>query len=1095
MTRPAGPASPADAHVSHLDSLNRCVALSRARFILLLRGLTGPPEQRAGATGRGLRLAGWCALAGLVWGVGSAAAGPVHTTYLWHMHQPIYWPEQSGWNGQSYEFAYETITLGHSQSNVFSIFNSDDRVHDYQDYPKTALQSVLDLPDAGAQISFAGSLIQNVGSLGANGWNGGRYAANWYQPYRDAQAWTTSGGRRRLDPVLVGFHHPISPLLDETVFRRMIQTQKAIMPQAWGSATLSSGFFPAEMCFSERLIPVLQEEGIAWSIVPDVHIARACADYPYQANQDNCDPPNRADQINPAQGSYYSQNISRGVTTKVPAPFGLTPHRAQYINPTTGAASSIVVVPAANGMSWNEGYGLYGTGEIDAIAPLNNPARPMLILFAHDGDNAWAGGYSYFNENVTQFAHAAASRGYRPSTVQEYLADYPVPSGDIVHVEDGGWVNADGDFGSPQFINWNWPLVNAAGQFDIPNGWAEDERNWAVLTAATNRVLTAEQMSGQSPNAGRIVDPTLGGTTGVEKAWHFLLVGFESGYMYYGTALDFEVKPTLACNRAVQQIDPLLASGSDATAPTIWLPQRFPWNPGGKGGGALWGYPGGAGASMSQDFHVWTFIHDVSGVVTVTLKYRLDADGTNPQVSVQNETYAGGAEVGAWQDIPMNRRIFPSTNVYNNPDINFSVLPTYIADQYTALVTGLSDKLVDYYVEAVDGVGHVRKSPIQHVYVGTGSGGGGGPAVTWTPANPVAGQTLTVTYDPVPGTLPDNTAPVYIHIGHSGWTQVITPDPVMSFDTPNQRWSYSYSIPLTATAVDFVFNNGAGVWDNNGGADWHVPVTGSQPPPHVIDGVLDPGLTPVATCGGQNLYADFRDGFLYLAAPGVSATSGQDHFLLVARTTTTGTVPAPWAKAGTAAAWDLFLGNEDSNNFNGWFNAAGSQVTAGLSRASGAVMEGMIDVAAVWGAVPSTVRIAWGAYASPDGGVLQAQAPCGNGNGLLELGEWVTFELAASGLPDDGHVDPTDGLIRILSGNPSRGRLAAVVTAPVAGPAVVDLLDVRGRLVRRLHDGNMFGSLTVDLDLRGANPPPAGIYFLTIRTPSGRSTRRLVLAP
>ena len=79
-----------------------------------------------------------------------------------------------------------------------------------------------------------------------------------------------------------------------------------------------------------------------------------------------------------------------------------------------------------------------------------------------------AGGYSYYNENVRQFAQAAAGRGYEPTTVAEYLAEHPVPAGDVVHVEDGGWVNADGDFGSPQFINWNWPLVNAAGQLRHP---------------------------------------------------------------------------------------------------------------------------------------------------------------------------------------------------------------------------------------------------------------------------------------------------------------------------------------------------------------------------------------------------------------------------------------------------------------------------------------------------------------------------------------------------------------------------------------------------------------------------------------------------
>ena len=119
----------------------------------------------------------------------AAAATGVHTTWLWHMHQPIYWPTQSTWAPGRYETAYETITLGHSQNDEFTIFNSDDRVNDYQGYPKTALGQVLHLPDAGAQVSFAGSLIQNVGSLGQNGWNSGRYASNWYQPYRDAHAW------------------------------------------------------------------------------------------------------------------------------------------------------------------------------------------------------------------------------------------------------------------------------------------------------------------------------------------------------------------------------------------------------------------------------------------------------------------------------------------------------------------------------------------------------------------------------------------------------------------------------------------------------------------------------------------------------------------------------------------------------------------------------------------------------------------------------------------------------------------------------------------------------------------------------------------
>jgi hypothetical protein len=1016
-------------------------------------------------------------LAGLVAGVPRAAhAASVHTTYLWHMHQPIYWPVTSTWNGAAYEHAYETITLGHSQSPVFSIFNSDDRVHDYQDYPRNALASVLDLPDAGAQVSFAGSLVQNVGSLAAAGWNGGRYAPNWWQPYRDAMGWSTSGGRRRLDPVIVAFHHSINPLVDPAVFRRMIQAQKAIMPAAWGSPNLSAGFFPAEMCFSERLIPILVEQGIDWTIVPDVHIARATVNYPYQANQDNCDPPNRADQLNPAQSNWQTLTISRGVTTKVPVPYGFRPHRARWVNPNTGAATSMIVVPAANGMSWNEGYGSYGTGEIDAVAALNDPARPMLVLFAHDGDNAWAGGHSYYNESVSNFSHAAAARGYEPTTVAEYLADHPVDAGDVVHVEDGGWVNADGDFGSPQFLNWNWPLLNASGGIDIPNGWAEDERNWAVLVAATNRVLTAEQMTGSVVDIARVVDPTGPATTPVEKAWHFLLAAHESGYMYYGKSLDFEMKPTLAANRAMAYVDPLL-TGFDFTEATIWIPQRLPWNPGGKGGGALWGYPGGAGADMSRDFHVWTFVHDVSGITSAQLKYRLDADGVNAVTTDQNETYDGGPDVGAWQSIAMTRRIMPTGNVYNDPEITFTEAPAHIADQYWALVPGLSDKLVDYYVEVIDGRGLISRSPIQHVYVGTGDASPPGGAVTWEPLEPAAGGTLTIRYDAVAGALPDNTNPVRIHVGHSGWTNIVSPDPAMTFDAATQRWTYTYAIPATATAVDFVFNNGAGTWDNNGGADWQVPVSGAAPPPHVIDGNLDAGLVPVASCNGLDLYAEYDGAHLYLAAPAVGATSGLDHFLLVRRTDPGTTRPAPWAKTGTVGTLDAYLGNEDGNNWSGWFNAADQLMTGGFQHAAGAWLEASIDVAAAWGSAPASIRVAFAAWQTADGGTLAGQSPCGDGDGAVESGEWVLLEAPASGVP--GRPDPGGGLVIDVAGaNPVRGPLRATIESlvPGAGRLTVDLVDVRGRRVARLLDTEAARGV-IDFDPAGAGVA-SGLYWL-----------------
>ncbi|MCP4549939.1 MAG: hypothetical protein GY835_26070 [bacterium] len=646
------------------------------------------------------------------------AATGVHTTYLWHMHQPIYWPAESGWTPGRYETAYETITLGHSQNSVFDIFNSDDRVGDYQWYPRDAVSSIRDLPEAGAQVSFAGALIENITSLGDAGWNGGRYASDWYRHYREARGWSNSLGKPRLEPVLVGFHHGIGPLMDDNAFRMELACAKEIYGDAWGGGEISRGFFPAEMCFSERLIPALVDAGVEWSIVPDLHIARACGNYPFEGYQDNCDPPNRADQVNPDQAAYTSHSISRGVTLKVPYPYGFTPHRAEYVDPATGVVEELIVVPAANAMSWDEGYGMFGTGSVDAIAAANDPLHPMLVLFAHDGDNAWSGGYSYYYENVTGFSHQAAGSGYTPTTVATYLAQHPVDDNDVVHVEDGGWVNADGDFGSPQYINWNWPPVNQSGAFDIPAGWAEDERNWAVLTAAQNIVETAEAISGP-PNPARVVRP-LSGASAVEQAWHFLLAGYESGYMYYGTALDMEIKATLACNAAVAAAEPVLVGGGDTVAPTVWLPQRLPWNPGGRGAGSLWGYPGGAGAEMGSDFHIWTYIHDFSGLSRIELMVREDVDGVNDPAGHDNETYLGGADVGDWTVTPMNLFEMPSGEPWEMSGVDFSVLPDHIADRYWAHLTGYSEVLLDYYIEAEDVLGNVKRSPIQHVWVGEG---------------------------------------------------------------------------------------------------------------------------------------------------------------------------------------------------------------------------------------------------------------------------------------------------------------------------------------------------------------------------------------
>ncbi len=975
----------------------------------------------------------------------------LHFTYLWHMEQPIYWPDRQAGGVDRYERAWESIArkdggAAHPQNNLREIFSIADRVAGYQDRMAESIWAFsFGVDEAGAQISYSGGLIENIQSLGAANQLG--YSGSSFNALRNARSWVTLNGAQvpRADIVMFSFHHALMPLVDVSTQRMQIRMYKEIYGDAWGtSVARSKGFFPSEMAFSERMIPVLASEGIEWSVVSAEKISRACADWPFVQGSGgaNCDPPNRGDQINPAQGAgaYYRATIDRGCSPAEAFPFALTPRRARYIDPNTGAQSSIIVVPASQSLGWRDGYAPLGISDFNALQTRNDPNRPMLIMLAHDGDNAWGGGFSYYREATPNNVNQARAAGYVPTVVQRYLADHPVPADDFVKVEDGAWVNADGDFGAPQFLNWNWPPVNAQGKIDIENGWAEDIRNWAVITATQNRIDTAQQIweaRGNSVNVRKVVYPDAS-TNNVERAWHYFGGALNSGYMYYGTSIDMEVKPTIACNNATRLADPVIASAaasgpdSDRTGPTVWAPQRHPWNPGSNNFGPQHGY---TNWKSNGDFYVWSFISDVSNVASVTLKYRLDNDGVNSASTIDNETYAGGPGVAAWQSAAMTRRTFPSGNFFNSTEINFFAMPNYIADQYFFRVNNIRNALVDYYIEAVDAKGNVTRSPIERVYVGDGvgglapvpqgSGGGGtptGPAVTLTPTNPVAGQAVTMEYNPAGRPLA-GASPVYIHYGTNGWTGVVTPNPAMTFDSAAAggagAWKITITLPTTASTLNMAFNNGAGTWDNNGGANFNATVSGAvQPPPPPppawsMDGNLDAGTTLVSQNGALFLRAGLRNDLLYVAAnnPG----GGNDHFIFLASPPGANRA-APWSKQGQVANWAAFLAAENNNGYLGWFDA-GAGVATAQARPSGSVstpvMEGTINLRQEFGTIPASIFLAFAPYPTNDNtAVLSAfqVPPAVTLNGTIEAAEYIevpTCLLLGNCCPAD--IANTDG--------------------------------------------------------------------------------------
>ena len=313
------------------------------------------------------------------------------------------------------------------------------------------------------------------------------------------------------------------------------------------------------------------------------------------------------------------------------------------------------------------------------------------------------------------------------STIQQFLEDHPVSERDVVHVEDGPWVNPEGDWGDPQFVKWLYPPARSSHDskynpkdprtfIDIENGFSSAWRSWAVIIAGANLCETAEQVAGP-------------GDLNVRRAWNHYLAGLDSGFMYYGDSLDDEVKQSLALNGAlpfaifVFEKAAIGKGDQDFTPPTVFRPQRWPYNPGGMGWGVTTHYQdvGMKGApAFSSDFYVWTLAYDLSGMRDVTLKVRTSKPGIQSAGDIDHQTYRGGPSVGAWISIPMKRRVIDPqfSGDPPNPNLNYFILPELIADHYWAKVEGFHDVLLDYYIEASDLKGNIAKSDISHVWVG-----------------------------------------------------------------------------------------------------------------------------------------------------------------------------------------------------------------------------------------------------------------------------------------------------------------------------------------------------------------------------------------
>lgn len=187
-----------------------------------------------------------------------------------------------------------------------------------------------------------------------------------------------------------------------------------------------------------------------------------------------------------------------------------------------------------------------------------------------------------------------------------------------------------------------------------------------------------------------------------------------------------------------------------------------------------------------------------------------------------------------------------------------------------------------------------------------------------------------------------------------------------------------------------------------------------------LDGVLDSSAFPVSECsGGLSLWAAVAGRYLYVAT---TNAIDQDHFIFLSRTlsgemTNLGPV---WGKSGQVTKYDAFLAGEGSSMDSGWFDQAGQpfgnlRVARSTTRISkDGVLEGVIDLKAVYGSIPPVLYLAAAPYDMNPDGWLNATRQCPSGNQdeviqademavidtgsiTLEVGKFVGFHLATDG--------------------------------------------------------------------------------------------------
>ncbi len=607
---------------------------------------------------------------------------------------------------------------------------------------------------------------------------------------------------------------------------------------------------------------------------------------------------------------------------------------------------------------------------------------------------------------------------------------------DVRHIEDGAWIFPEMCYGSPYFLKWVDPPCNPNNldacypgtQIDLETpGFALKFWDWAPIIAGANWCETAEQImtgDGGKVEAWKIAAPYEYGSYNnlnvAEKAWHIYLCGLDSGFNYYGgKGNDDECKPPLANRNAINVLRDYMGANiaKDKTPPSMFRPQRFPWNPGGWTFGWFNSIPGDGAyrKKMGSDFYVWTHVYDVSGIPDggVVLKVRADKDGYNPVESIQNELYDDDGncdEVERWIEIPMEKRTLPRTTAALNAaasagDINYEYEPAEIADYYFAKVTQFRGQLVDYYVEVRDTKGNWTRSDIQHVWVeddGTPGSGGKRATASFEPAAPKDTDDITATFDAGSSPLADADTVFCLYSFDAGVTwsdKAMTRQGTNTFSLVFKAGEGTYLDNAPSLFVCFHATvDGQEVWESRNGANWTVAIADADAP---TDGVkIDPNPArageavtvsyypagrPLANASAVNVHHG-HNGANWTTVPGDAMTRNGSRWDFTFTVPSAASTLVMCFNDGTV--WD----NHDSANWT--FNVTGTTTPT-------IPFDGTAAVAFASDEAQSPLTV----YYNPDGRVLAEASSVNVHYGLTDVGGdtvWTVAPGTAMSSREDG---------------------------------------------------------------------------------------------